>query len=42
MPCAMIRANAIDLDTIDLAKFGIVAFTIMSGQTLVSAWSAPP
>lgn len=38
MPCAMIRANAIDLDTIDLAKFGVIAVRVMRGTDVLREW----
>ncbi len=45
-PFARIRAEAIDLDGIDFAAFGIVAIRVMSGTEVVASWArasgAPP
>lgn len=35
---AMIRADAIDLDTIDLAKFGVIAVRVMRGTDVLREW----
>jgi hypothetical protein len=39
--CAMSRADAIDLDAIDFAKFGITSVKVMRGTDVVCAWAAP-
>ncbi|MDI3561299.1 hypothetical protein [Bradyrhizobium sp. Arg816] len=40
LPCAMIRASAIDLTGIDLARFGIVAISVMSNSRVIRHWHA--
>lgn len=42
LPCAMIRASAIDLMGIDLARFGIVAISVMSNSRVIRHWPASP
>jgi hypothetical protein len=41
MPAAIIRASAIDLDTIDFSTFGIVAIRVMRGTEIMQEWNAP-
>ncbi len=38
----MIRADAIDLTSIDLARFGIVAISVMSNNRVIRHWHASP
>jgi hypothetical protein len=41
-PTIIIPASALDLDNCDFRQFGITSIQIMSGNNLISAWTAPP